>query len=203
MTPYTIDDAEADVRAALDRGDVEQITTLAAVLDELDQAAREARPTPSLLGSALWYAEQGLHVFPLTPGAKIPLPRSRGFKDATTDAEQIRAWWAQTPDANIGIATGHLVDVVDIDGAPGQASRAGHWPMFERLAVIGKVLTPRPGGMHLFVPATGEGNRAGILPGVDYRGVGGYVVAAPSRTDVGTYRWLAPLQLPAVAGVAA
>jgi hypothetical protein len=48
--------------------------------------------------------------------------------------------------------------------------------------------------MHLYVPANpAVGNGAGLLPNVDYRGAGGYVVAPPSRTDVGSYRWLRPL----------
>ena len=32
------------------------------------------------------------------------------------DADRIREWWEQIPDANIGIATGHGFFVVDLDG---------------------------------------------------------------------------------------
>jgi hypothetical protein len=41
-----------------------------------------------------------------------------GFKAATTDAQQIKAWWHKWPDANIGIATGSVsgIVVVDVDG---------------------------------------------------------------------------------------
>lgn len=193
MSPFTIDDAETTLRLALDAGDAEQIDAAAALVDQLDPARQQV--SRSLLASALWYAEQGLHVFPLTSGAKVPFPRSRGFKDATTDHDQIRAWWGKTPDANIGIATGTLVDVVDIDGYAGQASRAQCWDMFEALTVLGVVSTPRPGGMHLYRAAAGHGNRAGLLPSIDYRGHGGYVVAPPSRTEQGTYRWITPLDL--------
>lgn len=172
-----------------------------AELDALDAADR-ARPEPTMVGAALYYALRGLRVFPLQPGAKIPFAGSRGCKDATTDVERVRAWWHPTfgnPDANVGIATGHLIDVVDIDGAVGQASRAQHWEdLFGRIDddAIAKVLTPRPGGMHLYVPATGDGNAAGIVPGVDYRGAGGYVLAPPSviapggKDAPGRYRFL-------------
>jgi hypothetical protein len=182
-------DAEAELRAAIDAGDRAEIERLGAIVDSLD-----VKPEPApLLGSALWYAEQGLHVFPLQPGTKIPFKGSHGCKDATTNPEQIRAWWARTPDANLAIATGFLVDVVDIDGPTGQRERIAHWDdIFAKVDAdnLGKVLTPRRGGMHIYVPATGDGNATGIVTSVDYRGVGGYVVAPPSRTEQGSYRWL-------------
>ena len=112
--------------------------------------------------------------------------------EATTAPDQIRAWWATNPDYNIGLATGHTFDVIDFDGPEGIAlgyTRPELWP-----EIIGKVCTPRPGGNHWYVAPTGRGNRAGMLPHVDYRGKGGYVVAPPSRTDVGEYVWLMPLR---------
>jgi hypothetical protein len=189
VKPYTPDDAEAAMRAALDSGDAERIAVAATRVDAFDVAP----VLPSLLSSALWYASVGLRVFPLSPRSKIPLKGSAGCKDATTDEATIRAWWEVTPDANIGIATGHLVDVVDIDGLEGQRSRARMWEeTFAQIDAdsLAKILTPRAGGMHIFVPATGDGNKAGICPGVDYRGAGGYVVAPPSVTDQGSYRFL-------------
>ena len=194
-------------QAALDAGDYD---TLQRIADDLDG---HPKPRPLLHQSALWYAEQGQPVFPLAPGTKIPFKGSRGCLDATTDANQINAWWLATPDANIGLATGHLVDVVDIDGTNGQRSRLAHWcsqckddtaicdhagpgtwfVTIER-AHIGKVRTPR--GMHIYVAAQGDGNKADVFgsrSGVDYRGVGGYVVAPPSRTPDGEYAWTVPI----------
>lgn len=197
MTPYSDDDAERNMREAIDSGDKARIDAAAYVIDQAEQAA-EAVP---LVAAALWYAEHGLAVFPLQPGAKIPLRGSRGCHDATTDPDQIRDWWATTPEANIGLATGGLVDVVDVDGAAGQKSRAELWETtFEQIDhdCLAKVLTPRPGGMHLYVPAVGGGNKAGIAPSVDIRGRGGYVVAPPSRTEVGTYRFLGTLDVDAL-----
>ena len=52
-------------------------------------------------------------------------PRTaNGVKDATTDRDQVRAWWKQWPDANIGIAIGRSsgIFVVDVDGKSGKAS---------------------------------------------------------------------------------
>jgi hypothetical protein len=190
MKPLTLATVEAQLWTALEAGDSSEIDRLAALLDRLDyDQARQ----PQLLPSALWYAAQGLHVFPLQPLYKVPWPRSRGFKDATTDPLQIHQWWDSMPTANVGIATGHRVDVIDVDGPEGVKS----WLDTHDLPpLLGQVSTPRPGGHHLYVPANpSRGNKAGLLPGVDYRGLGGYVVAPPSSTEVGTYEWFRPLDL--------
>ena len=70
-----------------------------------------------LLLAALDYAKKGYSVFPLQPKGKKPLTRN-GFKDASTDPEQIRRWWEQWPNANIGLPTGSKngLFVVDVDG---------------------------------------------------------------------------------------
>ena len=74
-----------------------------------------------MLDAALAYAALGWAVFPLAPGTKRPLiAGGGGFKAATRDAEQIRRWWTETPDANIGVATGKVsgISVVDVDIKP-------------------------------------------------------------------------------------
>ncbi len=202
MTPLTAHDAEQALRSALDNGDVTSIDAAAQLVDTLDTP----KPVATLHQAALWYASQGLKVFPLSPGSKIPHKGSRGCKDASNDPEVVDAWWSVNPDSNIGLATGHLVDVVDIDGYEGQQSRAARWDdifaAIERDAVA-KVITPRPGGMHIYVPATGDGNGARLFPGVDYRGVGGYVVAPPSINEQGTYTFVGVPDLSSVGQVAA
>jgi hypothetical protein len=189
LTPQLI---EAEIREAIADGDTERIIKGQLILD-----TRAAKQLPGLCASALWYASQGLHVFPVQANGKQPYPGTHGCKDATTDPDQVRAWWTRWPDANVGIATGHLVDVIDIDGPPAGIKSWGRLKVENKLPpILGKVSTPRPGGNHLYVPATGRGNGAKVAPGIDYRGAGGYVVAPPSRTDVGHYVWYQPLVLP-------
>lgn len=195
MKPYTLDRAEDELRAALDVGDPQRIATCAADVDRL----AGSHPTASLPGAATWYAQAGLRVFPLRPGTSIPMRGSHGCKDAVADPAAVREWWDRWPSANVGIATGHLVDVIDFDGAEAHA----HWGRkyggsWAGLTVLGTVSTPRPGGLHVYVRSTGEGNRAGMLPRVDYRGRGGYVVAPPSSRADGRYRWLRPLDMTGV-----
>lgn len=149
------------------------------------------------LGSAaMWYAEHGLAVFALQPGTKVPYRGSHGVLDATTNTGRVAQIWAARPLSNIGIATGNVVDVIDIDGPIGVHSWANsmHWP-----EPVGIVSTPRVDGIHLYVPANPYGrNRAGIFPGIDYRARGGYVVAPPSVLDTAPdrpYRWRRPIEL--------
>jgi hypothetical protein len=154
-----------------------------------------------MLKAALWYAGLGLRVFPLSPLSKQPFKGSNGCLGASSNPDVVEGWWANDPTANIGLATGHGIDVFDFDPPDGQASRAKFWDaIFERVEQTqrAKVLTPRRGGMHLWVPSDGSGNRAGVAPGVDYRGRGGYVLAPPSVLapydgcpNGGRYRFLA------------
>lgn len=153
---------------------------------EYDMEQHDNRP-PRLLDAALTYARWGWPVFPLKPESKQPATRN-GFKNATTDTDQIRAWWTTTPDANIGLPTGQAFDVIDIDPPVGVMSHDRLLTEDLLPDVHGRVTTAS-GGVHYYIAASGDGNRAGILPGVDYRGLGGYVVAPPSRLDVRWRSW--------------
>src|SRR4051812_46368242 len=94
-------------------------TTDLDALDRADMQRRARLEAPNALANAaLWYAEHGWPIFPLRPHGKTPLT-AHGFKDATTDTGTVRDWWTATPDANIGVATGVLFDVIDVDGPDG------------------------------------------------------------------------------------
>src|SRR5215210_5567415 len=99
MKPLTADQLETMIRTAITNNHWQTVTELE---PRLDQAAPPKDPVP--LGSAaLYYARQGLHVFPLQPCMKIPYRGTRGLHDATTDPDQIRGWWTSRPDSNIAI----------------------------------------------------------------------------------------------------
>jgi hypothetical protein len=129
-----------------------------------------------------------------------------GVKDATTNRARLLAWWTRHPQANIGLATGHRFDVLDVDGPAGahaiQELAAAH-----RLRSSGPLVRTGGGGWHYYLAPTGLGNTSPAdLAHVDWRGRGGYVVAPPSRHTSGhTYQWAAgrdlhtpPGQVPAV-----
>lgn len=143
------------------------------------------------LERALAYIEQGWAVFPLVPNTKKPLTRN-GFKDATKSADVVRKWWEATPNANIGIATGQVsgIAVVDVDvknGAKGRESLASLKGLEPTLTA-----TTPSGGWHLYYlcPEGGIRCRNGMLPGIDFKADGGYVVAPGSSIDGKEYEWL-------------
>ena len=145
----------------------------------------------SMLDAALEYAARGWAVIPLRPRGKEPIIR-RGSKEATTDEDQIRKWWGSHPQANIGICTGSIsgLVVVDLDGAGalGVAEAAGIASADSLQAITGR----EEGGRHVYYSTGGRDvrNRAKMLPGVDVRGEGGYVVAPPSIHPSGAvYEW--------------
>jgi hypothetical protein len=59
-----------------------------------------------VIDAALDCVERGWYIFPCVPGRKMPFKGSHGVLDATLCPEQIRAWWAKTPDADVAIACG-------------------------------------------------------------------------------------------------
>lgn len=196
-----------DYVRAVENGNAGLAEFYGAQLDEPVAAAADwFTRADALLLSALDYAHRlRLRVLPLRPGSKIPLggaqccdgTHANGCTTATSDPALVARWWREHPAANIGIATGDRVDVIDQDGPEGAISwarigRADAWP-----AVLGIVLTVRPegGGVHRYVASTGDGNGTKIAPGIDYRGRGGYVVAPPSIIDGRRYAWALPLDL--------
>jgi hypothetical protein len=148
---------------------------------------------PFMVDSALGCAGRGVPVFPLQPRSKHPFPGSHGFKDATTDTDVIRAWWSVTraPDANIGAATGVMFDVCDVDGPDALDALCNAAGFDDSSLLTTGPVAETPRGWHLYFTPTGSGNRAGFIPGCDWRGVGGYAVLPPSlRGDDFEYRSL-------------
>jgi putative DNA primase/helicase len=161
--------------------------------------------TEHLVQAALSYAKRGWRILPLHyPTVDAPYcscaqpdcsspgkhPRTaRGVLDATTHTQQIISWWKRWPHSNIGIATGHRSNlfVLDIDD-PASV------PILEERLSLALPQTLRANtsrGMHLYFHYSANlRNRAGLVPGIDIRAEGGYVVAPPSVHPSGTlYEW--------------
>lgn len=151
---------------------------------------------------ALRYTVHGWAVLPCSPDSKAPLT-AHGFKDATTNADRVNEFWAASPTAMIGIATGKDAGIfvldIDVDGEMGKdglADLADLESHFHELPVGNRVRTPR-GGLHLYfqypagLPVRSKAalvEPEGRQLSMDVRGDGGYVIAAGSiRKDGAAY----------------
>jgi hypothetical protein len=162
------------------------------------QQQANANTVPSELDAALEYARDGIPVFPTNPLDKKPLTPN-GFKDATTNEVQVRAWWQKWPNAMVAAPTGSASGMwaldLDIDPAKGVDGAAAFRHLLAAHGEIPKILmtvTPR-GGRHLIFSWDSKNairnSASKIAPGVDVRGEGGYVCLPPSRNaNGGSYR---------------
>ncbi len=163
--------------------------------------------------AALNLARKGLAVFPLRPKTKEPYADDRfyrtigGYKCATRDQSLIEFWWDRHPDNNIGIATGSVsaIWVLDVDGDEGRETLATLEEKHGQLPPTVEVVTPGKinkttgvhtgKGLHLYFRYPlgldiRSGQERDDLPGIDWRGNGGYVCAPPSlHPDGGVYAW--------------
>jgi putative DNA primase/helicase len=152
-----------------------------------------------------FYFAAGLLVVPTRADKKAPVAR---WKDVATEA-QARALWEGRAHARFGVLTGPsrvLVVDVDLKDDDGGWRSLVAWVADQEgvgLDDATAMLDAHPvqcvtwsGGRHLYfrledaddwpaVPTT----RAAVLPSVDLRGRGGFVVAPPSTFNGGRYQW--------------
>ena len=150
------------------------------------------RSNNTTLDSALAIAARGQHVFPCKPRSKEPAT-PRGFLDATRRKGTITKWWRECPDYNLAIATGAQSNlfVLDIDSDDGESNLAKLSQQHSELPPpTTEVITSA--GRHLYFRHPGQRVPCAvkILPGIDVRGDGGYVLCPPSTHPSGrTYTW--------------
>jgi hypothetical protein len=181
--------------------------------DTLDFQAQPPVEPETPLEWALFYAVHNYKVFPIfevvpasdgsfrcacNNGVNCPdagkHPRTyHGFHEATTGEAQIRRWWSQWPNANIGIRTGDGQFVLDVDVDKGgdeslELLEAKH----SKLPETRQALTGSGGRHHWFQLPDGVqlGCTNGFEYGLDTRSDSGYVVVEPSVHRSGNiYRW--------------
>ena len=79
--------------------------------------------------AAVRYLARGWSVLPLRCGDKRPLIRWDTLQQARTDAATLARWFAHWPDANIGVVTGEISNLVvlDVDPNHGATTRLRNW----------------------------------------------------------------------------
>lgn len=141
----------------------------------------------------------GCKIFPIQPGTKDPAT-PHGWKDASSDREQISAWHAVNPDFNWGVAcalSGIFVFDIDPAGLDWWAKLLERDPVIK--AAVDRAFTVRTpkGGLHVYFRGEGPSTASRIAQGIDTRGgfhregkivSGGYVVLPGSKTRAGPGR---------------
>ncbi len=169
-----------------------------AKLHQLNPYVHKTTVSKPIIDHALEYAKHGYKVLPLhfpnhrqkcscgkkscSSVGKHPITKN-GLKDASSEFSKIQEWWGNFPTANIGILTGSISRfvVLDIDKDHGGfESLKALQTSYETLPITRKVESGG-GGLHIYFACTKVlKNRVGILPGIDFRGEGAYIVAPPS-----------------------
>ena len=146
---------------------------------------------------ALAYADLGYRVFPCVPNTKRPLTKE-GLRAASTDSEQIKAWWRRFPSANLAVLPPADVLVLDFD----DRMIAERWLTdYPELTRAPQTRTPR-GGLHVWLRVAGNPEQIktrvkAAEKEVDLRGLArAYLLTPPSQTKNGIYRWEHRLILP-------
>ncbi|MEQ8966774.1 MAG: bifunctional DNA primase/polymerase [Azospirillaceae bacterium] len=134
---------------------------------------------------ALYLAQKGFHIFPLSKGSKSPVKGESWTELATTDSETIKNWFKYREGMNYGICPMDTGVIVDLDKKPDKnidgEETFGALELEHGSVETFTVRTPS-GGKHLYLMTPYPvGNHSSFGPGVDVRGSGGYVVGPGSE----------------------
>lgn len=159
-----------------------------------DSAAGSKAAQTSALQAAKSHLARGWSVLPLRARDKRPLILWENLQHRRPSEPDVTEWFHRWPDANIGIVTGEISNliVLDIDPKHGGDVALEHLEKkFGPLPPTVEAITGG-GGRHLYFahPIGLTRNRAGLAQGIDLRGDGGYIVAPPSvHPTGGLYKW--------------
>jgi Bifunctional DNA primase/polymerase, N-terminal len=153
--------------------------------------------TEPFVAATAW-ASRGYPVFPAAASGKEPLT-VHGFKDATTDFDQIERWWRRFPDAAIGVPNCEQFVVLDVDEKLGKHGTDSLRRMEGRHGFLPATVTARTpsGGRHFYMALPDRPVRfapSGIDARYPHVEIPVYVQVPPTvRPGVGEYRWVSPV----------
>jgi len=147
-----------------------------------------------VLEAALAYGAKRWSVIPIAGKEKRPLVRWTPYQRGRAATPEIRHWFRQWPDANIGIVTGVVSDLVVLDVDPQHGGERSLVALERRHGPLPRTVeaVTGGGGRHFYFlhPGGTVRNKVGLAPGIDLRGDGGLVVAPPSLHPSGRrYAW--------------
>lgn len=140
------------------------------------------------------YLAHGWSILPLRPRDKRPLIPWAHLQIRRPSREDVAEWFRRWPDANIGVVSGEISNLIVLDVDPKHGGDAALERLERRYGPVPATVeaTTGGGGRHLYFAHPGGlvRNRAGLAQGIDLRGDGGYIVAPPSIHPSGAfYEW--------------
>ena len=150
--------------------------------------------------AAIKYAQEGMKVIPLNK--KIPITGSHGYKDGTTNEQQIEEWWEQKPSYDVGLVLNPGNFVLDIDrkegvedGFDSLKKLYDEMPELEDLCKKTVAVATGGGGRHFYFSLPKDvvlTRSAGVVgKGLDIITDKSYIVAPPSAHESGgRYKFL-------------
>ena len=142
----------------------------------------------TMLDAAWRFADRGWAVLPVLDGSKRPL--LRGWPErASSDRDEIRAWWQRWPDAAVGVLAGSRSGLAILDVEAEHLAEFTRWSAQHELPETLRV-TSGGGGTHYYFSRDEALPRRKVAGIGDLQGNASYVVAPPSRHASGTtYRF--------------
>lgn len=136
--------------------------------------------------AALNYAAAGMRIFPVISNGKLPAI-TNNLEAATTDPDQIIAWWAQNPEFNIGFDPGTSGwTIVDVEGHSGGLDA---WVRLNGAFTPTFTVRTPSGGHHYYFKGAIKGSVRpfGKDTAIDLRGSGTYALLPPSEINAQPY----------------
>lgn len=141
------------------------------------------------LEAALKYAEMGMSVI-VAGKDKIPFGPWGIYQKRKATPDEIRGWFKQYDNPNIGIVTGAISNLLVVDCDSQEAIDQVEATIPDNM-MIPTTTTPGGGRHYYFSHIEGLSNKANYLSGLDVRTSGGYIVAPPSENGNGKkYSWI-------------
>ena len=149
-----------------------------------------------LLAALNYRLKHNFSVIP-TKQDKKPLIPWEKFQKRKADQKEIEEWWQKWPDANVAIVTGAASNNLGVIDKDTEEGRRAIEEIIPESFITPMTETPREGG-HIYClipPGIELRNNTRTIPGCDFRGEGGYILAPPSMTEHGQYKWLPGLSI--------
>jgi len=150
------------------------------------------------------YIDRGWNIIPILTNDKRPAIKWQQYeKESRVTKDHVETWFNHFPGCNWAVVCGELSNVVclDIDGPEEGAENL--WKYHPEIQSVQTLMAYSPKGCHMFFLHPGAGMTVKsfpIMPKVDVKGDGGYVLIAPSVINDTKYSWITEYPLSSCPG---